>query len=163
MSESVYTLTEEERRWLTDLNEALWPPLTLEEQRSGRSRIKLEANRTLQWTEFQQILKLVEDRRLLTQMFSSSMFGGYGISVFEHEPAPGVGPIHLLRLIEDHHPVPHRLEIREGYDKHLRKYPGVGRDDAWESFSKFTHSETNKEWLKSYKMDLPRERSHYDY
>ncbi len=156
-------LTEEERQWLQALNEELWPPLTVDERRAGKGRIKLEASRTLQWTEFQQVLKLVDERRLLTSMFSSGMFGGYGMSVWEHELFPGSGPTPILRLVEDNLPDPHRLQVREGYDKHVRKEPGVGRDDAWESFSKFTHSETNKEWLKSYRMDPPRERSHYDY
>jgi hypothetical protein len=163
VNENVYTLTAEERKWLTELNDELWPPLTLEERRSGKHRIKLEAKRILQWTEFQKVMGIVETHRLLTSMFCTSMFGGYGMDVYEHEPFPGAGPLHVLRLIEDHLPDPHRLQVGEGYDKHIRKTPGVGRDDAWESFSKFTHSDRNTEWLKFYKMDPPRNRSHYDY
>lgn len=161
MTGSAYALTEEERQWLTDLDEELWPKEAKREAK--KQKIKLEASRALQWTEFQKVLTLVEERRLLTSMFCTSMFGGYGMDVYEHEPFPGAGPIHLLRLVEDNLPNPHRLQVGEGYDKHIRKEPGVGRDDAWESFSKFTHSEMNAEWLKSYKMDPPRHRSSYDY
>lgn len=38
-----------------------------------------------------------------------------------------------------------------------------GRDDAWELFSKYTHSEKNREWLKQYGLRPSRERSSYDY
>ena len=36
-------LTDEERKWLTDLNEELWPPLTWEERRAGTGRINNSA------------------------------------------------------------------------------------------------------------------------
>src|ERR1051325_1267198 len=160
---NVYTLTEDERQWLKDLNEDLWPP---QEQAAGQKNkflIELDAKRILRWTEFQKVLDLIETRRLLTHMFCTSMFGGYGMDVYEHEPFPGAGPVHILRLVEGHHPDPHRWQIAECYDKHVRKGGGVGRDDAWESFSKFTHSEMNAEWLKYYKMSPPENRSSYDY
>ena len=30
-------------------------------------------------------------------------------------------------------------------------------------FSKYTHSERNREWLKNYNMKAPQERHYYDY
>lgn len=162
---NVYTLTDEERKWLTDLDKDLWPPPPPPEgfPQKKQITIKLEARRTLKVGEFQEVLKLIKDRRLVTQMFCTSMFGGYGMDVFEHEPCPGAGAIHLLRLVEDHIPKPTASQVKKGHDKHLRKVPGVGRDDAWESFSAFTHSKQNVEWLKHYKMTLPESRGSYDY
>lgn len=161
---NVYTLTDEERKWLQDLDKDLWPPPPEPEEFPARKQIhiKLEATRRLKHLEFQRVLKIVEERHLLTNMFCSNMFGGYGMDVLEHEPFPGAGPIHLLRLVEDNVPDPHRLKVGNGYKKHI-KQPGSGRDDAWEFFSKFTHSKQNAEWLKSYKMEPPRSRGSYDY
>lgn len=152
-------LNDEDRKWLTALDAELWPP----KEKKGTT-ITLEAERPLTHVEFKRICTLIEDHGLLTSMFCTSMFGGYGMDVYEHEPFPGTGPTHLLRLVEDHMPVPHPvLVIEEGYDKHIRPGGGVGRTDAWESFSRFTHSEQNAAWLKSYKMDPPQPRGHYDY
>jgi hypothetical protein len=151
-------LTDEERAWLRALQTALWP------KSRPKDRFEIDASRPLTFLEFERVRKLIETRGLVTSMFSSSMFGGYGMDVYEHEPFPGTGPLHLLRLVEGNHPDPHPLEVSEtGYDRHIRKPGGVGRDDAWESFSKFTHSERNREWLQGYMMDLPKERSYYDY
>jgi hypothetical protein len=96
-------------------------------------------------------------------MFCTSMFGGYGMDVYEHEPAPTVGPVPLLRLVEGHMPVPTPEEVAANPGRYQRPGGGVGRQDAWEFFSKFTHSERNAGWLASYKMRPPQPRSSYDY
>jgi hypothetical protein len=158
---SVYTLTEEERAWLKAVHAELWPDQHIKKNEVSH-RIKLTAHRPLTHVEFSRVLELIDARSLLTQMFSTSMFGGYGMHVYEHEPFPNTAPMLLLMLIEDHLPDPHRLAVAEGDTRHIKR-PGAGRDDAWESFSKFTHSERNIEWLKGYKMELPRDRSYYDY
>lgn len=155
-----YALTDEERTWIKALDADLWPP---EHANKPSFRIKIEALRVLTWREFERIEKILTERVLLLDLISTSMFGGYGVDVYENEPAPGAGPIFLLRLVEGHMPPPHRLQVgEEGYNKH-QKRPGEGRDDAWEFFSKFTHTEDNIRRLKSYKMNPPRDRSHYDY
>ncbi len=142
---SVYTLTAEDRKYLTDLEEILWP------KDHRQSRIKLEPKRQLERAEFSRVLEIVETHNLLTSMFTTSMFGGVGMDILEHEAAPDVGPTHLLRLIEGHVPGPNTRQ------------PGGSSDEAWEAFSKFTHSPRNVRWLKSYKMDAPRSRSSYEY
>jgi len=153
-------LSEEGRQWLEDLEEDLWPK---EHVKKPGMRIKLTAKRPLTFLEFKRVQELIESYGLLTSFFCTSMFGGYGMDVLEHELFPGTGPRHLLRLVEDNLPDPHRLLVsEEGYDKHVKR-PGEGRDDAWEAFSKYTHTEHNIAWLKAYKMELPRSRTHYDY
>ncbi len=137
MTGSVYTLGSEERAWLQALHKRLWPA-------QGTQPV-------LSPMELTSVLSVVQDRSLLTNMFCSGMFGGYGMHILEHELFPGVGPVHLLSLDEKHLPGP------------CVKRPGEGRDDAWEVFSRFTHSERNVQWLKGYRMDLPRPRTSYDY
>lgn len=160
---SVYTLTDEERQWLVDLNGKLWPKEHTGTNPNIKSRISMDALRTLTWEEFKEVERLVEQRTLLTSMICTGMFGGYGMDVYEHEVAPDLGPTLLVRLVEGHMPDPHRIQIAEGYNKHIRPGGGRGRQDAWEFFSKFTHSERNAGWLASYKMRAPRDQHHYDY
>lgn len=167
-------LSDADRQWLLDLNLELWPK---KDQRSKgevlRDTIFPEARTApepkvpremLTHEELERVLSLVRGCKLLTSMFSSSMFGGYGMSVFDHEPFPGTGPTFLLALSEEHLPPPTRLErAAGGTTRPSKKTPGCGRDEAWKLFSPFTHSAQNREWLKSYKMDPPRERGYYDY
>jgi len=151
-------LSSEAAEWLLSLQESLWPP---ESRKKDEMRIKLKATRTLAYLEFEKLKGIIEEYGLLTSMFSTSMFGGYGMAVYEHAQYPETPPQPLLQVIEDHLPVPHRLvQVEEGSPN---KQPGEGRTDAWEAFSKYTHAEHNAAWLKMYKMDPPRPRSHYDY
>lgn len=148
---SVYTLTDEDRKYLTDLEAVLWP---LDPSQDKVRRIKLTAHRQLERAELSRVFEIVERHNLLTSMFTTSMFGGVGMDILEHEPAPDVGPTHLLRLIEGHLP---------DMPGEAPRLPGGSRDAAWEAFSKFTHSARNARWLKSYKMEAPQRRSSYEY
>lgn len=157
---TVTPLADDERAWLKELHAELWP----EQAKKKGPVIAIDALRPLTTLEFTRLSDLITTRGLVTSMFSSNMFGGYGMDVYEHEPFPGTGPVFLLRLVEDNHPDPHPLQIsEEGYKKHIRRGGGVGRDDAWESFSRFTHSKQNREWLTQYRMESPFDRGHYDY
>jgi len=167
-------LQDEDRAWLKTLHLDLWPePDRRTKGEKVRDHFFPESRKTpepkppkelLTQEELDRILDLVREHKLLTSMFSSNMFGGYGMHVYEHEPYPGTGPSKLIAITEDHLPPPTRLERAVGDgEKRPKKHPGCGRDDAWEMFSPFTHSEQNREWLKSYKMEPPRDRTYYDY
>jgi hypothetical protein len=147
---NVYTLTDEDRRTLQALQASLWP----KEAYSTSSKIRLDPYRVLAEAELEQALDIVGRHNLLTEMICTSMFGGVGMDIYEHEVAPETGPIFLLRLIEGHLP-------DKGPDS--KKAPGGFREDAWRTFSKFTHSQQNARWLKSYKMSAPRDRAHFVY
>lgn len=162
MSGSVYTLTDEDRDWLKGLDADLWAKEHLESPEI-KHRITMTARRPLTPAELEKMGAIVTGHNLLTDMFCVGMFGGYGMDVFEHEPAPDMGPIRLLRLVEGHMPEPTSEQLAVDPDRYSRPGGGVGRQDAWEFFSKFTHSERNIGWLKSYKMRLPRDRGSYDY
>lgn len=142
---------------LTKLNYSLWQEQEFWfDKNTGRcvgSINKLDTSRILDDVEVDSIFLFVKTHKLLTQMFCCNMFGGYGIDIFEHELYPGAEPNHLLRLTEDHLP-----KIKDE-----KKKSGEGRKCAWDLFSKFTHSKENIEWLKYYKMELPHDRSFYDY
>lgn len=172
-------LSDDDRQWLKDLQDDLWPPQKEEPDdgsieaalrralpKKKRPVIVLEATRRLTHEELQRVCTLIENEKLLTSMFSKGMFGGHGMYVFEHEQFPGTGPEHLLTLTEDHLPDPslyQRLDTLDAPPKKKEKHPGCGTDESWELFSKYTHSDENREWLKKYKMDPPRERGYYDY
>lgn len=146
LTSSVYTLVDEEREWLRAVHNRLWPAQV------GSLRPRRDPPpKQLSQTELEGILGVIQERSLITSMFCSGMFGGYGMNVYEHEPFPGAGPLLLLALAENHLPGT------------CVKRPGEGRDDAWEIFSRFTHSEKNAQWLQSYRMDPPRSRTFYDY
>jgi hypothetical protein len=152
-------LPDEERTWLKELQESLWP-----ETRKNNSPVKLEAHRQLKDEERDRVFKILDTHLLVVEMFSSNMFGGYGIAVYDHEPFPHAGPLHLLTLTEDNLPPWRtRFERIEGKESLPKKVPGCGRDDAWELFSKYTHTPQMKEWIKQYKLNPPREQSYYDY
>ena len=152
-------LTDEERLWIKDLEKSLWP-----KDRKNPNPVKLEAHRQLTHDERDRVFKDIETFGLVVEMFSSNMFGGYGIAIYEHELYPHTGPQYLLAITEDNLPPPSRLERATGDSpKVAKKVPGSGRDDAWELFSKFTHSDQMREWVDQYKLNKPRERDYYDY
>lgn len=123
-----------------------------------------DAKRILTYEERDRIFATVESCNLLTSMFSKGMFGGFGISIYEHPVYPGAPPTRLLWLTEDNLPPPSRFDRVGGKQlKRTRPGPGCGFDDAWELFSKYTHSTRNHGWLVAYRMDLPQDRSYYDY
>lgn len=139
--------------WLRQLDRELWP----ESRGSG-------ANRTLSKEELERVFACIEKYKLVAEMYSIRMFGGYGMQLYEQEPYPGTGAQFITAITEDHLPVPTRYDHIAGNvkEKPLRR-PGCGRDDAWEIFSKYTHSDVNRAWLKKYRLETPRERSYYDY
>lgn len=149
--------------WLKSLQSELWPPPPPGPYRppyDRRSRsvdpFKLEACRTLLPEELDRIFAAIPQHKLIAEMFMSGMFGGYGMRLYEHEPYPHTGAQFLVSIIEDHLPGPF------GGEK-PKKPPGAGRPDAWEVFSRFTHTAQNQEWLKRYKLQPSRESTYYDY
>lgn len=136
---------------LRELQKELWPT-----PHGSGNGIKIKAKRPLTASEVKTIFNAIEQEKLLTEMFSANMFGGYGMDVYEHESYPGTGPVFLLRITE--YDLPKELNSQLG-----KPSGGSGSTDAWNLFSKYTHSAQNKEWLQMYKLPAPQERYHYDY
>lgn len=84
-------------------------------------------------------------------MHTSNMFGGYGLLVYGPPIFPDAPLEVIFSVIEDNLPTV------------CERIPGCGRDDAWEMFSRFTHSEQNRAWLKQFRLPEPKDRVYYDY
>lgn len=147
--------------WLWALNQDLWP----EDFRFGSmEHLKHRARRTLSLAELQRVCQIIEEDQLITSMFSASHFGGYGMRVYEDPVFSGDRPQLNLTLTEDHMPPTETWEILTGTERDIpSKHPGRGRSDAWELFSRYTHSERNQTWLRMYGLPKSEPREHYDY
>lgn len=135
--------------FLRELNKDLW-------DNPARKDLKVQARRILTAQEIDLIFQTIEAHNLMTDMFSANMFGGYGMDVYQHEPYPGTGPQFIFRMTE--YELPPEMNAKFG-----KASGGSGSNDAWKLFSKYTHSQQNKEWLAMYKMEAPKYRSYYDY
>lgn len=146
---------EEDIQWLRELDDDLWPP------GHKSDGITLKGYRLITQEELKRVIRCIEEYRLVTEMHCTSMFGGYGIKVYDNPAAPGVPLVPVLFLIEDHLPIDTRWSLVD--EEPSVKRQGCGRDDAWELFSRYTHTDQNKEWTKTFRLKPSRERSHYDY
>lgn len=136
----------EDSQWLRDLNLALWDSKALH----GVAR---EATQP----EIDRIFRCVETYQLVAEMFCASMFGGCGLNLYD-------GQVKLLSISEFH--LPYRRTLLE----HLMdvppvpdRVPGGCRDDAWNLFSKYSHSSQNQAWLKALKLNPSQDRYRYNY
>lgn len=142
-------MLDEDRDYLMLLHDRLWP-----KDYQSESIVATTPAGQLTEQEWGNVQAAIERNLMVTSMFSSNMFGAYGMYILEHEPFPGTKPQLRLTLVEGNLPP---------VENPKPKFPGSGRDEAWEAFSRFTHSERNKGWLKRYKMEAPRGRGSYDY
>lgn len=115
--------------------------------------------RHLTYPEVARIQKVIEQENLLTSMIEDSLLGGYGMRIYERPVSPGVPPVLLFSFSE------RILPEYTRWDRLMDKDPPacLGRDDAWEMFSKYTHSEQNRKWLEMCGMESPKPRDYYDY
>ncbi len=171
-------LVDDDRAWLKELEGELWPPkdedngpllrrLDVAMGRPPRPKPP-EPRELVTREELTRIFKIVEEAPLLTALFSHGYICGVGITLYEHELFPGAGPQELFHLTDDHLP---RLDDRSVYEvlrgappKPPRKHAmGDVRGDVWELFTKYTHSQRNREWLKQYKIQMRFDKHSYDY
>ena len=137
----------ETREWLSDLQRRLWG--------NGDQPVR---DLRMKGEEFQRVFELIESEPLLTQMGACRFGFSLCISIYDHPVTPGVPPIFLLAISEDHLPYPSSFErINDECEEWNRT------DFAWELFSRHTHSDRNRQWLDFYQWEAPRERSHYEY
>ncbi|KKN65749.1 hypothetical protein LCGC14_0478880 [marine sediment metagenome] len=140
-------LPKTDRKWLKDLEEKLWKELGPD--KFDRSWI-VESDTHLTISQLNRIFKLIRQHKLVTSI-GCGTFGlmGYTMSIYEHEVCPGTGAECLLSITDKH--MPKKSERQEGLNF------------TWKKFSQFTHSEENKEWLRKYRFEAPKQRSYYDY
>lgn len=152
-------LSDEDRAWLKALNAELW---------STNERIKLADEwKKIPREDLERALALIEPTPLVTTLYCSGMFGGVGITLFEHELYPGTGPERLLNISEQMVP---RLDVRSVYE-HLRGVPsrfrerkgGSFRQDCWDLFTSYAFTPRNEEWCKMYNIKLSKDSISYEY
>ena len=138
------------RAWLAKLQSELWERDT---------RDLLTTARRLTGEEFQRIQRLIGDEPLVTRMGTSNFGFKFCLDLYEHPVTPGVKPMFLLSISEKHLPPPSGLErvLADDGKKWDRS------DFAWETFSRYTHSDLNRQWLDFYGWEAPKERRHYEY
>jgi hypothetical protein len=176
-------LSDEERVWLKALNVELWPPkdevpqLVRDLERHFReSGLPLhdpspppppEPREKVTREELAEVFGIVERAPLMTVMVAHGMFSGIGVTLYEHELFPGSGPEPILTLADTHLP---RLNDRTVYEHMMgvppKTSPGKPGDvhaEAWEFFTKFTHTPKNREWLTRYKITMSFDRVAYEY
>lgn len=158
----VQPLSDDDRDWLKALDDKIWP-----ETPGGGDFITLKAARPLKEDELTRLTRLLNEGNLVVEMFSTSMFGGYGVRLYEHEPYPHAGPVHLVSVIEGHIPPPSRYDREVPSKKSSKvdkdKIPGSGSTRAWKYFSKYTHTPKMTAYCAQYRLKKPQERNHYDY
>lgn len=168
-------LSDEDRAWLTALQEELWPPKdphTPIERNVAKAFGKPlpdppKAREQVTREELFRALDLIEAVPLVVSLYCSGMFGGVGITLYEHEQFIGTGATELLSISEQHLP---RLLDRTVYEhmqgveaREQKKTPGDVRDDAWDLFTKYAFTPRNTEWCKRYGIELRTDRVHYCY
>jgi len=139
---------EEDTRWLEILDSELWP------ERHRPDFYGLDnVVRELTQDEWDRVARIIEGHKLVTEMFCSNHFGGYGMNVYANPVAPGVPLCRALRLLDNHIPGASQME----------KPGGQGLDEAWELFSRYTHTEQNKKWIERFGLRRSETQVHYDY
>lgn len=140
--------------WLKNLESRLWRACAPD--RFGHA-IYVPSDVPMDIPEFEALMELIEEEQMVTTM-TAGTFGlaGYGVHAFFHPDVPGLPPVHGILFNSDQLPI--EFGEGNGSPKGLVYY-----DWVWELFSKFTHSDRNREWLAMYKMSAPHGRGHYDY
>lgn len=138
--------------WLKQLQEKLWPPEQKAKGRAGKVQLKLEAKRQLSDKEWELVQRAITTHKLVVEMIDTNMFGGVGIRLYEHPPAPGVDEAgHLVTLTEEHVLGP------------TGPSGGNCSEEAYELFFALASTEDNRRWCKQYRLEPPRELVHYCY
>lgn len=158
----VQLISDSDRDWLKALQKDLWP-----EEKPLPLLISLEAIRILTEEEYERLTRILDEKNLVVGMICTSMFGGYGVKLYEHEVYPHTGAQHLLSLTEDHLP-PERTRFERDFSSEkatVSDRPGGGRGSnrAWLYFSRYTHTPEMMSYCKRYGLQIPFPRSYYDY
>lgn len=168
---------EEDLAWLKSLHEELTRPgdqrtemqRRLDEAFPGKAKpLPLESRERLTYEEVDRVCQIIEEHKLVTELYSCGMICGVGMAIYDHEVYPGSGTEKLLCLQEDHLPGPKPLSWQERLQgKPKPKTPKRRGGDcdpyAWELFTKYANRPENLAWLTKYKLQPVKSKMHYDY
>jgi hypothetical protein len=176
-------LSDGDRAWLRELHTDLWPPRDARSdgqkfadrfkseylEPGWRPKLPPKPRELLTKEEMDRAFALIDSAPLLTVLCRTGMFGGVGIKLYAHEVYPGTGPEHLLTIAEQHIV---RMWDRTRYE-HMQGVPPRGRpkrkssgdclDEAWNLFTKYTHTPQNRRWIEHYRIEMCFDRVGYQY
>ncbi len=140
-------LDAQDRDWFAVLRNEVWKT-----HRDSRSGIRWgEALRELTETEIEKIWRLVELHGLPCVMINTAFGFDVGVVVYDHAPVPEIKPEALIAISGDHLPggksAPNGRKFGENFDY----------------FSRFTHTDDNRQILDFYGFEEPKSKGHYDY
>lgn len=143
-----FPLSEDDRCWLIALDEAIWKDRSPDEH----GRCHHFEKRDLEEAEWQRIQQLITAHSLPCVLWSGP-YGELRMKIYEHPPFSDNKPTHICTVGRGN----------------LPGFSALGGDGdakwpvAWDALSVFTHSESNKQALRFYRFESPRERSYYEY
>lgn len=142
-----------DRDWLTSLQDEIWEYA----HPTARNGIGWWSEvRALTSEEWSRLKTLFEENDFLFEL--GTMFGfSLQLNVLECETYPGTGPSFLLMLSQK------QLPKEEGTQEAAKGGASVSWENAWNIFTKYTHSDRNAEKLKFHKREAPKEASYYMY
>jgi len=180
-------LKDTDRSWLKELNEELYPPKDERSPMEQRLDDVIRNSKDPIWAgrkaslppppkkprelltsaEVLRIFEIVRDSRIVAEPLSHGLFGGIAIRLWDHEQYIGTGPEPLLCVTDRHLPEPttrswHKKLLGRVYEG-TGKIPGGIRDDAWDLVMLYSKVDHNVSWLKQYRLNVPRDRVHYEY
>jgi hypothetical protein len=135
-------LSSKDREWFSALNGRIW-----DRHLDNFGSVHQFENGRLDAEEVEHLTRLIERHRLPC-VLGSGPYGGLFMRIFDHSDFPGVAPDLLLAVGEKH------FELPAGFDRW---------DERFEWFSKFTHSDSNRDVLAFYGLPAPGPRERYEY
>lgn len=131
------TLQDKDRKWLQEFNVCLW----------GDTHSIFGRSYKFSKKEINKIESLIKKHELPC-VLSSGPLGDLSLHIFNHSAGVGIEPERLLAIHQNH------LELPTGFDNW-----GI----RFEYFSKFTHTDRNRELAGFYKLPIPGPESSYEY
>ena len=167
-------LSDADRSWLKELHSELWPPQDdrspmqrMADRITGKEPTFRKTREKLSNEEVLHLFEIIRQGGIVVEPTSHGPICGIAISLWDHEQFIGTGPDPLLYLTDNNLPEPtsdswHSKLLGRVYEG-TGKQPGGIRDDAWDLFLAYSKVDQNVTWLKTYKLQAPRERIHYEY
>ena len=149
----------DDETWLLDLYERIWP-----KERPNKHFVDVSP---ISQGELIQLSEIIERSDYVVQLWTYGPMFGIGLDLLRHEQYFGTGPECLFRMMDDHVPKYSRTwyerVLGEAAPEVKSRGKGCIRQDVWDLFSRFSHTEQNREWLQKYGLKMHFEPHSYDY
>lgn len=149
-----HELSPKDLAWLNKISAEIWQEHESFERANltghlSRKRWRTE-KRSMTRQEFKRLERLIRAHELPCLPGGGTFGFGFSLTVCEHSASPGVKPDVIIVITGKQLPA-------------ALFGASPSNDEIWAAFELFTHSPRNREILKLYGFDKPRERAYYDY